>query len=190
MMPLKGTLSSSYPPCQIVMPYFSQYKKSGGYWSSFPFYSKPGGYKMHLLVAANGLPTVAGTHVSVCVCILKGENDWKLKLPFEGKVAFAVVNWRSNSKHLVQMVTFTDSDVKKVSLPSGTPVEGQADASPASHPRTKGITNLLPHAALGYNAAENTQYLHEDRLCFRVLSVSVADEIDSGVSQSLSKSTN
>ena len=134
---------------------------------------------MNLLVAANGMTSAVGTHVGVCVSVLKGENDWKLKVPFEGKVVFAVVNWKSNDKHVVVVVSF-DIDTKKVVSLTKTPVESQVDASSALHPRRKGV-NLLPHSALGYNATENTQYLREDCLCLRVLSVTVADEIDSTV---------
>lgn len=164
MMSHQGTLSSPQPPCQIIMPYFSHYKKNGVIWSSLPFHSSQGGYRMCLRVAANGVTTGTGTHVSVLVCLLEGENDEQLKMPFGWTVVFAVVNWRNDENHIVRPVSFKNTFAK-----------GHSSTSSATHPLPKGYVELLPHSALGYNAVENTQYVLEDCLCLRVLSITIPD---------------
>ena len=47
------------------MPQFSQRKRSKELWHSLPFYSEPGGYKLCLQVAANGVGAGKGTRVRV-----------------------------------------------------------------------------------------------------------------------------
>ena len=54
------------------MPNYSEFKKSGRYWQSSSF--SISGYRMHLVVAASGIETGKGSHVSV---ILKAESHDK-----------------------------------------------------------------------------------------------------------------
>ena len=74
------------PPVDIVMDEFRKYKREGGEWHSPPFYTHLGGYKMCLGVYANGHREAKGTHVSVYVCLMRGEFDDYLKWPFCGRV--------------------------------------------------------------------------------------------------------
>ena len=67
----------------VVMPKFSEYRRSGKVWHSLSFYYKEG-YKMCLAVYANGVGGGAGTHVSVALILLKGEHNYIAKQP-EGK---------------------------------------------------------------------------------------------------------
>ena len=64
----------------LIMPNFSEYRRSGKVWRSPPFYYREG-YKMCLAVYANGVGNGAGTHVSVAILLLRGEYDEILKWP-------------------------------------------------------------------------------------------------------------
>ena len=65
---------------------FEQHKKSNDGWYSPPFYTHLGGYRMCLMVDANGQGTWKGTHVTVAVHLMRGEFDDLLKWPFCGEV--------------------------------------------------------------------------------------------------------
>ena len=66
------------PPWVFKMEGFQEKKKSEE-WYSDPVYSHFGGYKMCIGVHANGLHEVKGTHVSVSVHLMRGDNDNNLK---------------------------------------------------------------------------------------------------------------
>ena len=74
------------PPVDIVMDKFRERKRKANAWYSPPFYSHLGGYKMCLRVFANGYGIREGTHVSVHVCLMRGEFDDILKWPFCGDI--------------------------------------------------------------------------------------------------------
>ena len=147
------------PPCILTMSKVSQYKKLDDTWFSPPFYTEIGGYKLQLAVHANGVGIGEGTHVSVFVYLMKSENDDSLKWPFSGDTTIQLLNWREDKGH----------------------VEGMLDnAVPDSCTRvTKGDRALngmryrrfISHADVGYNLQKNTQYLHNDLMCFRISKV-------------------
>ena len=74
------------PPVDIIMDHFEQHKKNNDAWYSPPFYTHLGGYRMCLEVDANGDGRGKGTHVSVYVCLMRGEFDDLLKWPFRGEI--------------------------------------------------------------------------------------------------------
>ena len=73
-------------PVDIIMGNFETDKKSDDIWCSPPFYTHLGGYRMCLRVDANGWGRGKGTHMSVFVCLMRGEFDDLLKWPFRGDV--------------------------------------------------------------------------------------------------------
>ena len=161
LMDTKGTLSSLYPPCDIVMSHFSQHRKDDGIWYSRPFYSAPHGYKLCLCIVANGYGEGAGTRVSVSIFLMKGENDHQLQWPFEHDVTYRILNWKRDADHVTQTIPFKDvrPEIKgrvttSKMAPSG-PVHAQA----------------LSHSLLCGSKNEDVQYLIEDCLCVQVLKV-------------------
>ena len=64
-------------PLPIRMTNFSHYQQSGKVWHSPPFYYTAG-HKMQLAVYANGTGAGAGTHVSIVLLRMKGEDDDQL----------------------------------------------------------------------------------------------------------------
>ena len=55
---------------EVVMPKFSEYRRSGKVWRSPPFFYREA-YKMCLAVYANGVGEGAGTHVSIAILLLE-----------------------------------------------------------------------------------------------------------------------
>ena len=107
MVDSKGTLSSSYPPCMIIMPHLSQRVRQGDNWFSQPFYSAPGGYKLCLQVdARRRIGKEERKYVSVNVFLMKGENDDRLQWPFQHTMTCRLLNWKQDSNHSSETITF------------------------------------------------------------------------------------
>ncbi len=89
------------PSDGIVMDNFEQHKRDNDTWYSPPLYTHPQGYKICLLVFANGSGTGKGTHVTVGVHFMRGEFDDSLKWPFRGSISIQLVdqNGQPNDIH-------------------------------------------------------------------------------------------
>ena len=121
------------------------------YFMSPSFYTSPEGYHMSAKVCANGYGDGKGTHVSVYAYIVEGKNDSKLKWPFIGKV---LLNQLKDDNHHIKTVSVKMEHNVQVG---------------------KGCGYLfIPHSELDHNPSNNTQYLKDDTLYFRV-SVKVPD---------------
>ena len=124
------------------------------FWSP-SFYTHQHGYKVCFGVFANGDGDGKGTHVSVFVRIMAGENDNRLQWPFMGDVNIILLNWLGNG-----------GDHSKILLIQR--------ASCLVRVRQGGIGNFygysqfIPHSYLPYNRSTNTEYLQNDCLRFRV----------------------
>ena len=147
------------PPVTIIMSGFISHKMQDTIWFSPPFYSHIGGYKMCLIVNANGRLDGAGTHVSVFVNLMRGEYDGNLHWPFRGDVAFRLVNHRADEGHVEETVCFDDKVPDRI---AGRVMEGEQ-----AHFGT-GFEQLISHSALSYGG--NTGFLEKDSLEFQVIS--------------------
>ena len=114
-----------------------------------------------LWVFANGCDEGHGTHVSVCILLMKGENDHRLQWPFEHDVMYGILNWKRDENHVVQTLHFKNS-----SMETKTRVR-LVERSSTGY----GETELLSHASLYDSNDENVQYLHQDCLCLQVVKV-------------------
>ena len=94
---------------EFTMTDIKEYKRDNEEWYSPPFYTHPSGYKMCLWVDANGNGHYKGTHLSVLVCLMRGEFDDQLKWPFRGKITIKLVNQEEDEDHVVKTVYFTSS---------------------------------------------------------------------------------
>ncbi len=156
--------STSTLPRTISVTHYLKCNSDKDHVFSPPFYTSSKGYKMCLRVDANGWGDGKGTHVSVCAYLMKGDNDDSLSSwPFHGTVTFELLNQLEDANHHNMSTTF--------------PADGEhsqrvVDDKIASN--GYGISSFISHADLDYNANENTQYLKEDTLMFRV-SVQVPD---------------
>ena len=157
------------PPSTFIMTNFSHHKDSGKGWYSPPFYSHIGGYKMCLMVDANGRGDGVGTHVSAANYLMRGEYDDDLLWPFRGEITFQLINRRADKGHVECTIDFDDSVPDSVACQV---MEGERA------PRGRGEDMFIPHAALQCNESWITEYLcRSDSLEFRVTRVKVAERL-------------
>ena len=135
---------------------FSEHKRISDTWVSTPFYSGPDGYKLELLVDANGYTYGTGTHIGVSVRLMKGENDETLKWPFNSVITIQLLNWREDKGHVEKTIDHYNGQ-----LESRTGVK-QGDIAPSG----RGKPDFISHSYLEYNAYYNTEYINNDKLCF------------------------
>ena len=135
---------------------FSVLKENAGSWSSPPFYSFPGGYKMLLNVYPGGTGGGEGTHVSLFLHLLAGENDHHLQWPPTGEFFIEILNQGSDKHHHGYLVTFTAADALHT-LPSGSTQSGYGIQKFISHKRLVERNELL-----------HIHYLRNDSIYFRV----------------------
>ena len=145
---------------------FEGRKKRDECWYSPAFYSHVGGYKMCLSIDANGWDSGKGTHVSVCVYMMKGEFDSHLKWSFTGKIITVVlVNQTESTTHDV-ILTKTLSPCGPTDKIFQRVTDGDKAAIGWGYPK------FISHSDL-YNPEEGKEYLVNDNLIFRVTNVEV-----------------
>ena len=55
--------------------------------------------RLCLRVYSNGGDDFKGTHISIFVCLMRGDHDNNLKWPFEGDIIIELLNWNENGHH-------------------------------------------------------------------------------------------
>ena len=86
----------------LIMQEYNHYMLRGNTWFSRPFYTHPRGYKVCLRVDANG----TSAHVSVFICLMRGEFDDHLTWPFQGEIIIQLLSQKGNAYR--QTVLFTN----------------------------------------------------------------------------------
>ena len=150
------------PPPEFTVDSFAKRKTANDEWDSPSFYSHIGGYKMCLNVDANGHGKGAGTHVSVFVCMMKGEFDSHLQWPFKGEVKVQLVNQREGGEYLEKMI------VEKAD-------ESDAFSRVMVGVRSNfglGCPTFISHTDL-YKPEEGKEFLKNDTLKFKVTKIHV-----------------
>ena len=140
--------------CTFKMPEFSQHKSSKRAWYSPTFYTHPKGYKMCIMVDANGDDDAADTNVSVFAFLMKGRNDDNLPWPFTGEVTVTLLNQLEDKNHHTDTVTFPHADDTSKRVVNG-------DMASDGY----GMPMFISHDKL---ATKNCQYLMDDSLFFRI----------------------
>ena len=154
-------ISLCTPPCHFVMTDFEQHKESGHLWYSPSFYTHREGYRMCLQVDADGMEEGECTHVSVFTNLLCGEFDSRLKWPFRGIVTIQLVNQLEDKKHFTDSNPYTDT----------TPDCCSARVTDGERSEGWGAIKFIRHSMLGPRVTINRQYLKDDCLVFRIVSV-------------------
>ena len=95
-------------PVVHTMLSFEEKKSSNSTWYGPSFYTHPCGYKMCLRVDANGDGDGASTHVSVFLCIMRGEYDKFLKWPIRADVTVQLLNQVGDDGHHARVIDITD----------------------------------------------------------------------------------
>ena len=149
------------PPCTITMFNYNEHKRVSNDWYSVPFYTKRSGHKLRLEVHANGYGPGKDTHLSVGVRLMMGENDEILEWPLNSEISIQLLNWREDKEHVETIIDhFNTLTQYRTRVMDGQTAPG-------------GLTQgqFIPHSSLTYNADNNTEYLCNDTLCFRVSKV-------------------
>ena len=133
---------------------FGKHRADDNVWYSPPFYSGPQGYKMRLLVYANGRGAGEGTHVSVYVQIIQGQFDDILTWPYKGSIAYEIINWKDDKAHIIDyiVIDFTYTNV----IDCGKRPEGENSNVGFGSPQIIRHSNLYgPQYQYVYNAGCN-----------------------------------
>ena len=98
------------PPFYFTLFNFEHHKKESLLWYSEPFYSHIGGYKMRAEVHAGGVHAGEGSHISLYMALMRGENDDNLQWPFRGKITVQVFCYNAWSSGSTIVIDHTADD--------------------------------------------------------------------------------
>lgn len=152
-------------PITLKMVNYTQLKETNKTWLSPGFYICPGGYKMCLLIYANGNGAGEGTHISYFLCFMPGEYDDHLEWPFQGLISVEVLNQVGNFGHWKDTAPYTSKELK----------DDNSRVVDKEYGLGFGEPQFVPIVELAYNSDKQCQYLKDDTLYFRV----TAEQIDS-----------
>ena len=134
---------------------FQEKKQNDLKWLTDPVYFDFGWYKMCLSVYANGYGAARGSHVSVFINMMRGDNDDNLKWPFKGTIKVSLLNQLEDWQHCSKATWSPNNDG------SGR-VTGKERAASGW-----GYSKFISHQDL-QTVGENCQYLKDNTLFFRV----------------------
>ena len=110
---------------------------------------------MALVVFPNGHGQFKGSHVSVVIYLMKGDNDNVLLFPFSGNIIIKLLNWTEDNGHVEKIIQFNES-IPLVCRQRVTVGEMAAGGWV--------VDNILSHVDLH----NNKEYLHNDKMCFTI----------------------
>lgn len=167
-LPLVSKSEPSSPQLLVnhhfMMKKFELHKRYNSEWYSDrdPFYTHPQGYKLCVRIDANGYEKRRGTHVSLYICLMKGEYDHMLSWPFYGEITVELLNQNAGNStegmHHKCTICYDDS-----SRNCGQRVEvGEKRIAGVGEPE------FIHHSELDPDQNSTVQYLKDDCLEFRV----------------------
>ena len=139
---------------------FQKKKEKNEEWFTDPVYSHFGGYKMCLKVYANGYGCGKGTHVSVYVTLMRGDNDNHLKWPFKGTIKVSLLNQLEDGQHHTMHVWSPDEDIPQSACMRITKKERAQSG--------RGKTKYALHRDLVCQDVKNQQFLKDYSPFFRL----------------------
>ena len=146
------------PPWVVKLEGFEEKKRNDEVWYSNPVYSHFGGYKMCLRVSPNGVGIGKGTHISVYIFLMKGDNDNNLKFPFKGRIVVSLLNQLEDQNHHTREPWSPESNV---------PEDVSARVTTGERHKGWGYPQFIHHENLNLTN-KNRQYLKNNHLFFRV----------------------
>ena len=115
-----------------------------------------GGYKVRLRVDPYGYGGGKSTHLSVFINLMPGANDDTIVFPLRGTFTISLLNQQEDDNHYTMRFNFVydgnDYTCRKFELDQN----------------SLGQNKFLSHFSLDFNQDNNTHYLHNDTLYFRV----------------------
>ena len=113
---------------------------------------------MIMRIYPNGDGSFRGTHLSVFIRLMKGENDHTLSFPINGIFKIQLLNWRQNSGHVEKIMQFDESAPESCRLQVTTGENAAEDY---------GLAGYLSHDELE-NSSSYKEYIHNNTLCFKI----------------------
>ena len=145
---------------ELTMTNFQKHCEVGDEWASPPFFCDDGGYKLCIAVYANGKGNGTGSHVSVYIHIMSGPNDDHLKWPFEARITVQMINWKHDRNH-VQHTIDIDRDT----------AASQRVMDDLKFGGGTGLERFISHEELLDTTSEDTLYIEDDTIKFRIVDV-------------------
>ena len=145
-------------PVYRTVKEFNQLKANDHSIHTDPFYTAQGGYKMIMRVYPNGYGSCRGTHLSVYIKLLKGENDHTLSFPINGIFRIKLLNWRQNRGHVEKILQFDETIPERCRLQVTSEekaVEGYCLARYLSHDELE-------------NSSGYKEYINNNGMCFKI----------------------
>ena len=142
----------------------SEYKRIKSRWVSPAFHTAKCGYKLKLVVDADGADSGNGTHVSTGVFVMKGENDDNLDWPVNFDVTVQLLNLREDKRRVERIASFNDCTMLDCR---------QRMLEDIMSPYGMFHYQFISHTDLEYNSDKGTEYLRNDSLCFHVSKVTL-----------------
>jgi len=105
---MMATSGDQVCPVIVKVPEFNS-KKLDEVWYSNSFYSHDKGYKMCWKIYPAGAGAGRGTHISVSLCLMKGQHDDELIWPLKGKFEVKLLNQITDCEHYSVTVTYDDN---------------------------------------------------------------------------------
>ena len=96
-------------PIEFTMTNFEQHRVDNNAWHSPTFYTHPIGYRMCMVVYANGYDEYEGTHTAAGVRLMKGEFDNQLEWPFRGYITIQLLS-QEDCTFLETVLSFTGTE--------------------------------------------------------------------------------
>ena len=112
---------------------------------------------MIMRVYPNGAGSFRGTHLSVFIRLMKGENDHTLSFPINGIFKIQLLNWRQNSGHVEKILQFDEAIPETCRLQVTTGEEAAGGY---------GLPDYLSHDEL--ENSSDKEYIHYNTLCFKI----------------------
>ena len=148
--------TASQSECEFTLTEFSKRKQFNNRYYSPPFYTHSYGYKLCLVVYANGYGSGEGSHVSVLATLMEGEHDQHLNWPFTGDLIIELLNWKMDQEHYRRTIRINahHNFVRVIGKKYGI---------------NYGNSQFIAHSSLSFNQIANIEYLQDDCLRLRVL---------------------
>ena len=124
-------------------------------------YTHLSGYQMCIELYPNGCGDGKGTHVTVSTFLMRGPYDGHLKWPFRGEITVQIVNQAGDHSHVEKTIPYNDK----------TPDDFAGRVIDKERGIGWGFHEFLPLTDLHYNTEKKTQYLKDDIMIVRVVSV-------------------
>ena len=161
---MANMFKSGYQVCPVIfkLSEFSGRKRNKdpyNFWFSESFYTHSTGYKVCVRIDVNGQDG-KGTHLSICVNLMKGKNDDKLTWPLRGMFRIMLLNQISNTQHYSQIIVYDentpDSNANRV-------LGGERSRADKGW----GMPSFISNKDV-YKATQTCQFLKDDSLFFQV----------------------